>query len=286
VKAILVFFLLGAIGCYQTHAQSNTTIISTALDSNNTNGINRYQNMVDSIHYLNTKGTPFAYQILPKSYPKDESYFYLILSLFFMLGITRTLFSKYFNTLFRVFFNTSLRQNQLTDQLEQSKLPSLLFNIFFVLAAGLYIYFLIQYFTFTLGKSNWALLFVIIASVATSYTVKYISLKFIGWVTNFQSEAKTYIFIIFLLNKVIGILLLPFIAIMAFSNYKTISYAVLFSIIGLSIVLVVRFFRSYSLLQSKLKVSRFHFFMYIIAIEVLPLILIYKVVMMYFTKNA
>jgi hypothetical protein len=39
------------------------------------------------------------------------------------------------------------------------------------------------------------------------------------------------------------------------------------------------------LLQQRLKVSRFHFFMYIVALEILPLLLIYKTVMIYLSKN-
>ncbi len=238
--------------------------------------------LLDSNFLLNAKGVPQALNIISKKPQNKQPFFYLILSLFLVLGMARTFFSRYFNTLFRVFFNTSLRQNQLTDQLEQAKLPSLIFNLFFVITTGLYSYFLLHYFYSNHQKLDWYILFVCIAVIAICYLVKYLSLKFTGWVTNYQSEADTYIFIIFLLNKVIGIFLLPIITFMAFSTYQIASYAIVISFIFIALLFIIRFVRSYSVLQSKLKINQFHFFLYIMGIEVLPILLIYKAVTVYF----
>jgi hypothetical protein len=243
-------------------------------------------NLLDSNFLLNTKGKPEALVIVSKKEQNKQPFFYLILILFFSLGIMRTFFSRYFNTLFRVFFNTSLRQNQLTDQLEQAALPSLIFNIFFIITTGLYSYFLLRFFYTNHQKLDWYILFLCIAAIAICYLVKYLSLKFTGWVTNYQSEADTYIFIIFLLNKVIGIFLLPIITFMAFSTYQIASYAILISFIFIAILFIIRFFRSYSLLQSRLKISKFHFILYIVCLEILPILLIYRAVTLYFGIKA
>ncbi len=215
-------------------------------------------------------------QAVPK-----QSFFYILASLLFFLGLIRTIFSRYFSTLFRVFFNNSLRQNQLTDQLEQATLPSLLFNLFFVFSAGLYIYFVQQHFSEKHNTINWNFLGICLTAVAVCYVVKYFSLLFIGWLTNHLAEAKIYIFIVFLFNKIIGTFLLPFILLMAFSSVKIAEYAIFTSLISLSLLLLTRFFRTYSLLQNKLKLNFFHFFIYILALEILPIVLIYKLVVKY-----
>jgi Domain of unknown function (DUF4271) len=257
-------------------AQTFVTIDSTKFFTN------PYIKLLDSNFLLNTKGASQTLDIISKKVQNKQPFFYLILALFFVLGIARALFSRYFNTLFRVFFNTSLRQNQLTDQLEQAKVPSLIFNIFFIITTGLYTYFLLHFYYSNHQKLDWYILFVCVAAIGISYIVKYLSLKFTGWVTNYQSEADTYIFIIFLLNKVIGIFLLPVITFMAFSAYQIASYAIFISFIFIAILFIIRFFRSYSLLQSRLKISRFHFCLYIIGVEILPILLIYKAVTLYF----
>jgi hypothetical protein len=287
VKAFLLAFFLLCFLPMCTFAQGINVLTQTSVTSDSIKpATNPYMHLLDSNFLLNTKGKPDTLVIVSKKVQNKQPYFYLILSLFFVLGVARTFFSRYFNTLFRVFFNTSLRQNQLTDQLEQAKLPSLIFNLFFVITTGLYSYFLLHYFYANHQKLDWYILFICVAVVAICYLVKYLSLKFTGWVTNYQSEADTYIFIIFLLNKVIGIFLLPTITFMAFSTYKIASYAIVISFIFISILFIIRFFRSYSLLQSRLKISRFHFLLYIIGLEILPILLIYKAITLYFGIKA
>jgi hypothetical protein len=287
VKAFLIAFFFYCFLPMCTRAQginvpTQTMVLSDTIKS----AKNPFIILLDSNFLLNTKGKPEALVIVSKKVQNKQPIFYLILTLFFALGIARTFFSRYFNTLFRVFFNTSLRQSQLTDQLEQAKLPSLIFNIFFIITTGLYFYFLLHFFYSNHQKLDWYILFVCIATVAICYLVKYLSLKFTGWVTNYQSEASTYIFIIFLLNKVIGIFLLPIITFMAFSTYQIASYAILISFIFITILFIIRFFRSYSLLQSRLNVSQLHFFLYIIGLEILPILLIYKSITLYFGIKA
>ncbi len=286
---VIATFLFFIIPLYTSAQMENVPqVLAPAIDSLKPAyaSINIYNNILESNFLINSKGTAESLNSVPKVADNKQPFFYLILFLFLVLGITRTLYSRYFSTLFRVFFNTSLRQNQLTDQLEQAKIPSLIFNVFFVTTTGLYSYFLLHYFYSNHEKLDWYVLFVCIAAVAIAYLVKYLSLKFTGWVSNYTAEADTYIFIIFLLNKVIGIFLLPIITFMAFSTYQIASYAMLVSFIFIAILFIIRFFRAFSLLQNRLKISGFHFFLYIVALEVLPIVLIYKTVVLYFGIKA
>jgi Domain of unknown function (DUF4271) len=284
VRVVIIFFSAFIFFTNNVFAQNvnNNAIVQNPLDvvvqpSKTT----ILQSLLDSNFILNTKGTPTAIPVVLKKHNSVTFLFYGLVFLVLVFGITKTFFSRYFNTLFRVFLNTSLRQNQLTDQLEQAALPSLIFNFFFIFTGGLYIYFLAQYF-YPSAKNNPATTILLsILVLASCYFTKYISLLFSGWVTGYKAEAKSYIFIIFLLNKIIGIFLLPIIVILAFASNDIIKYTIFISLIAVILVFLLRFFRSYSLLQSKLKVSGFHFFLYILGVEVLPLALIYKFVTLY-----
>ena len=247
---------------------------------------NKYNSILDSNFFLSYKGTPQALAVTKKKADTPENLFYILTALFLVLGLLRTFFSRYFTTMFRVFFNTSLRQNQLTDQLEQAALPSLLFNIFFVTSLGLYIYILWEHQNIYHAVINWAYLGFSVLAVVVCYMVKYVSLLFTGWLTNLKPEAKIYIFSIFLLNKIIGMLLLPFTLIIAFSTYKVAQYAIIISFVLLSILLLSRFFRTYGLLQNRLKLNGIHFFIYTISLEVLPIMIIYKTAMLFFRNSS
>jgi hypothetical protein len=271
-----------------TKAQVSTTTLPTPIlvDTNKVAiAVSAYKILLDTNRFLNARGLPQALSILPKKEDNKQIFFYLFAFLFLILGITRSFFSRYFSTLFSVFFNSTLKQNQLTDQLEQAKLPSLIFNIFFIVTTGLYVFFLVKFNSLSATASATKLMLACIAAVGISYFVKYLSLKFTGWLTSYSEEANTYIFIIFLLNKMIGLFLLPVVTIMAFCKVEIVSVTILFSLIVLAVIFLVRFFRSYSLLQSKLKVSPFHFILYVTSLEILPILLIYKLVSNYLLTN-
>ncbi len=235
--------------------------------------------------FLNSKATPVTMAIKPRKAIPDDGYFYLLLGVVLLFGIAKAAYQRYFANLFRVFFNSSLRQSQLTDQLVQDQLPSLVFNILFVIAGGIYLYFLVHYFNRSKENANWQLLLCCVLLFTGVYFVKYLTLKFTGWVTGFKQEADIYTFIIFLINKIIGICLLPVVIVMAFSDKSVAAIFIYLSFILIALLLLMRFFRSYGLLQTRIKVSRFHFFLYIFSVEILPLFIIYKAVMLFFNKN-
>lgn len=235
---------------------------------------------------LNSDAPPvsFAVQFKKEKEKSSESLFYLIMGLVLLLAFLKYFYNRYFTNLFRVFFNTSLRQSQLTDQLLQAKLPSLLFNLFFVITGGLYVFILLRYYQMIPDENNQMLFFSSIAILGLIYLVKFCTLKFTGWITGLSEVTNTYVFIIFLINKIIGIFLVPFIVILSFSDLDIVKTAVLISLMSIVIFLLLRFFRSYSLLQNQLKISRFHFILYIIGIEILPLLLIYRGLVFYLSK--
>ena len=276
-----IFFFLPIISIAQVEDTSTNLLKDTVRQTIAIKNV--YADLLDSNIFLQSKGQPQALSEFYKTPHTKQSYFYLLAALLFYLGLIRTLFSKYFSTLFRVFFNTSLRQNQLTDQLEQAALPSLLFNIFFIFSGGLYIYFLYQYYIEKSNTINWKLLGLSFAIISISYCVKYAWLMLIGWITNYAHAAKSYTFVVFLLNKLTGIFLLPFILLMAFSSIRISGYAIFISLILLAILMLIRFFRAYSLLQNKIKFKKLHFFIYVLGIEILPIVLIYKTVLLFFS---
>jgi hypothetical protein len=264
---------------------------SLLLQNDSTQNINTYQqaqiNIASYNKFINTKSpAPINTAIIKKHNSSQNAVFYLLAGLVLLLGIIKISFAKYFNILFRVFFNTSLRQSQLTDQLLIAKLPSLIFNLFFVITAGLYAYFLFAHFKWLLAGNMWLNILASITVVALIYTTKYLSLKFTGWVSGHKQQTDTYIFIIFLINKIVGIILVPFVVIIAFSDQYLVHIATLVSLAIVGILLFLRFIRGYELMRQNIKLSRFHFFLYIIGIEILPLLLVCKALLIFLTKNS
>ena len=218
VFTFLLLFMLPVLIVGQTitdSTQHNRDSITPQLLQTYPNVIHRLLN--DNI-YLNTKGPAVALTVKESHHENTDLFFYCLLALVGALAFFRLFYTRYFNNLFRVFFNTSLRQSQLTDQLMQAKLPSLLFNLLFICSAGFYIYFLIRYFYVINHRDAYRLIAACIVGTAVIYFTKYTVLKFTGWLTGFKEVVNTYIFIVFLINKILGILLIPMVLILAFSN--------------------------------------------------------------------
>ena len=234
---------------------------------------------------LNAYAEPVSLAVQKKKVASRDIIFYMIAMLLLLLVFFKYFYSRYFTNLFRVFFNTSLRQSQLTDQLLQARLPSLLFNVFFVISSGMYVYIVLSVYHLISTGNRLILMLSSIALIGLIYFIKFCILKFTGWITGYKEVTNTYIFVIFLINKISGIFLVPFIIVLSFSEIAIVKIAALVSLISVGILLLLRFFRSYGLIQNQLKINRIHFFLYIMGIEILPLMLIYKGLMLYLSKN-
>lgn len=288
MKQFFLFFLLFTSALLPGYGQVADSL-SAAKDTVNVQSVvpavSPLQQILKDNIYLNSSSTPVALAIKERKPVSENIIFYILAGVLFFFGIVKTLYTRYFSTLFRVFFNSSLRQSQLTDQLMQAKLPSLFFNLIFLISASFYVYFLLQKITFKTDELNWTVLLACLLAFAIIYAGKYLAVKFFGWITGYNSEADTYIFIVFLINKIIGICLLPVIIILAFSSATLIKIVMGASFILVGLMLLFRFIRSYGLLQHRLKINRFHFALYIFSFEILPLAIIYKAVELFIMKK-
>ncbi|HYM94598.1 MAG TPA: DUF4271 domain-containing protein, partial [Chitinophagaceae bacterium] len=207
---------------------------------------------------------------------------YVLIFLLLIFAFFRLLFPKYFNDLFRLFFRTTLKQRQIREQLMQTPLPSLLFNCFFVATTALYFDFLLIHFKLTPINDFWLMYLYCGIGLSVIYLGKFLGLKFSGWVFNMEEATDAYIFIIFIVNKVIGIFLLPFLVLLAFAGGNIYLVALAVSLSGIAILLAYRFILSYNAVRNQIKVNLFHFFLYICAFEIVPLLLIYKTLLFFF----
>src|SRR6202035_1185523 len=126
------------------------------------------------------------------------------------------------------------KQQQLREQLLLAPLPSMLLNVLFFLAGGLYISLLSDYYHVKFAANFWLQTAWCVLLLIVIYSGKQIILNTVGWILNLSKATDTYIFIVFLVNKMLGIFLLPFLVIITFSEeltrviFVTISFVMIF----------------------------------------------------------
>ena len=215
------------------------------------------------------------------SLPNKDFLFYLMVALLFFYGFINTVYPLYFPKLLSQFSQSTLRMIQNREQLLQNSFASLTLNICFILSFSLMADLLI-FKQHLLPISFWQGYLYLILFFTSLYLGKYICLELAGFIFNTKELVKSYIFIVFLVNKVLGFLLVPFVLIMAFARpiYYTLA---IYGAAGIAVLLLLyRFLFSITSVRNKLQLSSFHFFLYLCAFEILPLLILYKLVVQYF----
>jgi hypothetical protein len=202
--------------------------------------------------------------------------FYTLAGLVFFLAVIKISFPKYFMNIFRSFLEAGFRQKQSREVLLQNNLPSLLTNILFFLTAGLFIALVSSKHTW-INISFWWLYLYCAILLFCVYGGKFLFILFSGWVFRAKEAAGNYIFIVFLVNKVLGIMFIPLLLLLAFADLQEAN--VIITVCGSVCILLLlyRYIMILSFLRSKLKINPFHFFIYLCTVEILPMLIIYKV---------
>lgn len=208
----------------------------------------------------------------------QTSDFYLLLLLCITLGVIKFLDQRYFLNLWLAFWNPALSNRQLKDQLQSAGLPNFLMNVFFTIAEGSYIYYVVEFYTpHHSGVIPSSLLIVmLICGTALIYFAKYAAVRFSGWAFSMESVTEQYLFNVFLVNKILAIVLIPFIIALAFADRGVVSQLIIVSFVVAGLILANRYFRSWQVFGSFFQYSKFHFFMYLCASEILPLAVLMK----------
>jgi hypothetical protein len=251
----------------------------------NISRIKLFQAVLRQHPYYNFFGKPITMTIQEKKVNGREGIFYFLAGLLIYFGFIRLLFGKYLDNLISLFFRVTMRQQQIRDQLLQSPLPSLFLNLLYFINAGFFLSFVVRYYNIVAIPNQWLLFGWCAAVLMFIYSGKFITLKLTGWIFNVSNATDTYIFIVFLVNKMIGIFLLPVLVIMAFAGPGLFQVVMTLAFFILLIFYIYRFIISYRPIRDQIKLNRFHFFIYLCAFEIAPLLLIYKVLLIFVERS-
>jgi hypothetical protein len=229
-----------------------------------------------------TNANEVLYKIEQKfSLPDKDILFYAVIALIFLYSFLIQIAPQYIAKLFSQFSQSSLRMMQNREQLLQNSLASFIMNIGFVVSFSLMTT-LVIFNAHLLPINFWEGFFYMCLFFLGLYIGKYICLTIAGYIFNTIELVQTYIFVVFMINKVLGILLIPFIGILAFAKPFLHPFAIWGASLLMVLLLLYRYLFSLTSVRNKLHVSSFHFFLYLCAFEVIPLLILYKLIVQYF----
>lgn len=207
--------------------------------------------------------------------------FYLLLFLIMIPGVIRWAFPKYYRGLWQMVRNASAAKLQWKDRIQGAMVPNALMNVFFVLSATAYLYYVIQYLSPGLRREMppAVQLALLAGGLALVYLTKYGVMRLTGWLFRIQQVTGSYLFNVFFVGKLLALVLLPFTILLAFGDPEWQLSTLIISGIIACMLMISRYIRSWEVFGIFFQYSRFHFFLYLCASEILPLAVLIKLLM-------
>lgn len=211
-----------------------------------------------------------------------EGLFYALLGMVLGLALFRRFFSKYWNDLFRLFFLTTLRHRQLRDQLQLAPLPSLLLNVFFFLCLAFYLSLFLSQRGWNPLSGYWSFWLWVVGGLVLMYFVKWLGLQFAAWIFGQSELGDDYVFLVFTVNKMMGLMLLPSVIGLAFGEGALWEWSLVLSWVLIGGLLLYRGYLTYRIVRRQALVSSFHFILYWFGFELAPLLVLYRFLIGFF----
>ncbi len=203
----------------------------------------------------------------------------IIISIFIFAWI-KLFFNKNYRTIIKSGYNYNYSVKLFKEANSGSKRVSSILNLIFILNTSVFIYLFTGYLNIKLPITDFTLIGFLILSIAIMYSIKYLVIKTIGFVFSSDSIASEYLSNIWLFNKLLGISLFPIIITLPYINP---SIKTPLAYIGLTIIFIffiIRIIRSFQIVF-KIKLSIIYWILYLCTLEILPVLVLSKIVNIY-----
>lgn len=185
---------------------------------------------------------------------------------------------KIIQQLFAAFVNNSVTNQIVRDENILVQKASVMLSLVFYFTAALLLYEVSVYFNWEyriIGKGIVRFI-IFVLFIASAYSFKMVFLKMMSMVFKMDRAFSTYIFNIFLINNIIGIMLIPLLVLIAFFPEAT----SVFIWAGIGMLLagyLYRIFRGLIIWTSLSRFSLYYLILYLCALEIAPLLILFKI---------
>lgn len=201
----------------------------------------------------------------------------LFLYILILLGYVRVSYSRRLHRLFSSLIRLQIFRQIMREELVFSHRVSLLLFLNFGLVLALIFYTASRFYGwYTGGYSGWEAFLVIVGIIAGGYLLKLLINFILRKLYRDPGLLREYIFEVVLINKVLGILLLPVVLALVFVNVSQLHGLFIAAGIILCLFLVYRILRGI-IMSMSYSVSWVYIILYLCTLEILPFLVLYKI---------
>ncbi len=210
----------------------------------------------------------------------DWIFFTLLLAYAAFIWV-KVFYNKIFEQISQAFFNNRITNQIVRDENILVQKASVLLTIIFNLVASLFIYQVSVIYAWNpdyVGTGfNRFLIFAF--AISFVYTIKLAILKIIGHIFQIDKAIAIYIFNVFLINNLLGIVLLPVLTFISFSHIYN-EYGVYLAVVLSGSAFLYRISRGALIGIGYSRFSILYLFLYLCALEIAPLIVLVKLLVL------
>lgn len=233
---------------------------------------------------------PGGFQVVRKNRPvsaKEQTAIYhrflfiVVLAMMVILTLVVTIFRIFIGKIWKAFLNDNLLSQLMREQSTGVAVGYLILYLMFFINAGIFLFLLCKNFGVEIASSNMASLSLCIGGVAAFFTVKHTLLQIVKFVFPVEKEAATYSFTIVVFNIVLGIALVPLILLMAYAPGYITNMTIYATLALIGGAILFRSLRGLFIANRFFAWHKFHFFLYLCAVEIAPVLVIIKLLNLY-----
>jgi hypothetical protein len=191
----------------------------------------------------------------------------------------RVFYYKIVKQLFSAFFSNTVSNQIVRDENILVQRASIMLSFIFYLTASLFVYKISVYYhwDYPILGTGFTRFLIFSLLLAFTYSFKMVLLKGLGEVFDIDKPVATYIFNIFLINNIMGLVLIPIVLTIAFVVTGYTGWVVNGGIFLVASAFVYRLVRAAKIWNGMHGVSFFYLFLYFCTLEFAPLLILIKI---------
>lgn len=253
-------------------------IKDTLVSTKDTNTVLQYNQSIFSGHSLiKIHDDPIFNASNPTYWPGIVLFF--VFSIFVLIRISEP---KKIIKIFTSVFSLQEAKQLFREEFKLTKRVSILLGISFILVMAFLVQFVNEYFGLILSDYSQLKQFLFFTAIISfMYLVKFIANYILAFITSNEELGKEYLFNVYVFSQTIGIVLFPMVICLQFTKYP-VEWFLYPALIICGGFYALRMFRGFVISTSEQNVGILYIFLYLCALEILPLLVLIKFLLVNF----
>lgn len=207
--------------------------------------------------------------------------FFTILTMMVILTLVVTVFRVFISKIWRAFKSDNMLSQLLREQSTDTTVAYLILYVMFFVNAGIFVFLALRYFNIKIAGNNISTLLLCIGGIAGFYAVKHLLLQIVKYIFPVEKEVSRYNFTVTVFNVIAGIFLVPMVLLIAYAPAGVTGFAIYLALGLLLLTIAFRALRGLFIANRFFAWHKFHFFLYLCAVEFAPLLVTIKLLNLY-----